>query len=328
MRLQQYIVAGICCLVVYDTIGQNNPPQSLKDSLLLHYTMEELRAMSPEKRWNIIRELRGQLPTEPSPSIKEFDHNGIKIVKEIPAMVTSEIDSRIMTIQREKDSYRQEVFPNAYADVLQHYFRAFYSSIRDRDFDTVRYSYYKEPLQPYQEMEDSEFSNASRRTYYFSKEGALRLIELEVGYNINDGKKFEGEENLVYIYKMEKNYIWNDTLIYFQGLTADQPINTEPSFITLERLDTTKVDCKELKIYYYKNNGYKVLAREGNYSKQNWREKIELLPFEEKARSGSNGAIWFRNYWLEYQEYQRKENDYLQPVPTSFLKPYIIEGKH
>ena len=322
MMYLRYVLLLFICSNYYSVLSQSVPPQNLKDSLLMHYTMEELRAMKSEERWNIIRKMRGQEPIDYSLAIKEFDDNGIKIVNDIPENTTSDIETKVKQIEEEKAYYRREVFPNTYADILGHYERRFYESFIARDFADQDY---KARLADDVDLESSPYGNASRRTYYFNQAGKLRLVELEVSYNINEGKKVIWKYKTPYKYRKKTYYVYNDTLIFFQGISAKQrSTGGEPSMLHLEELDTAKVTYSEAKVYYYKNNGYRLLVKEGVSSKEEWRAYLLKLMFENRGEGSSNGAIWFRNYWLEYQEYKDGVNDYLMPVHTSFLKPYIV----
>lgn len=318
----RYILLLLICGNCYSALSQNATPQNLKDSLLMHYTIEELKAMSSKEMWNIVRKMRRQEPIDYSIAIKKFDDNGIRIFTNIPENTTFKIKEKVKRIEQEKAQYLQEVFPNTFADVLEHYEQRFYESFVNRDFANQDY---KARLEEGKGLEISPYSNASRRVYYFNQVGKLRMIEIEIGYNINKGKKVDWEYKIPYKYRKKTYYIHNDTLIFFRGITAKQR-NTggEPSMLNLEELDTAKITYSEAKVYYYRDNGYKLLLKEGISSKEEWRTDLLKLPFQDKGEGSSNGAIWFHNYWLEYQEYKGGVNDYLMPVYTSFLKPYIV----
>jgi hypothetical protein len=307
-------------------LGPDHPPKNLKDSLLQIYTMEELKEMNLNEFGNAVRIIRGQEPIDYSVLEKTHDDNGIKIVKDIPKGTTEEINALINQIDQEKVNYRQEVFPNTYADILEHYMRFFYKSFIDRDFHEGR-PFYKDRLS-HLETDTTSYSNSSKRAYYFNKSGNLRLIEVEIGYNVNKGGQIGWVDKLPYIYKKELIYVWNDSLIYYHGWKAEQNLSiSDYHMLTDEELDTTKAQCSEAKVYYYKDNGYKLLIKEGEYIPSKWREKLAAQPFEDRGEGSSNGVIWLRNYMAEYEEYHSGENDYLKPVPSSFLEPYVIDSE-
>lgn len=313
-----FILSVMLILIFQCAKAQQQEPQNLKDSLLQYYTMEELRDMSSEERWNIIRQLRGLAPIDYN-KVKTHDKNGVLITQNIPKeKASSVILERVKEIDSKKDGYTKAVFPNSYADILQEYDGGFFVSFLDREPEET----YKAPLEEFKDEDVSVFSNFSRRSYYFNSEGELRLITLEVGYNINEGEKFGWADHLPYRYKKECYYIWNDSLQMYCGMSGIQHIGGEPSSITQQMLDTTKVSAEESFVYYYRNNGYKVRIRKGAYNKEYRKERLQALPFDERDEGSSNGVIWLCNYRQEYEEYTRKANDYLHPVPTSFFEPY------
>lgn len=294
---------------------------TLKDSLLQHYTIEELKQMTFNERRNVIRKLRGQesYPFETAP---DYDRNGIRIVEDIPyESAENLIKIRVDKITNQKDNYRQEVFPNSYADVIEAVYGGLYKSFLTRELYD---SNYQKHFNQIDSADTTMFSNFTKRTYFFNEENSLRLIILEVGYNINEGKGFYWADNLPYKYKKSSFYIWSDTLQYYHVVSAEQP-TSEPSMIGKEEMDTLAVRCIEGQVYYYKNNGFYVMKREGEFQKERWREELRSVPFKKELKGSSIGVIWVRNFMQEFREYVKGENNYLEPVTSSFLQPFTIK---
>ncbi|MGM0582756.1 MAG: hypothetical protein ACQETL_18925, partial [Bacteroidota bacterium] len=106
-------------LNVFSVFSQDyDGAKNLKDSLLINYSLEELKVMSLKEMTNAIRELRGQEPRVWSEE-KNTDNYGILIRQDIPVDSTkNSIDSLVCTIDSLKSIYKREVFPNSYADVM------------------------------------------------------------------------------------------------------------------------------------------------------------------------------------------------------------------
>lgn len=300
---------------------------TLKDSLLEKYTMEELKSMSTFDFGNAVRMIRGleplSLPKEP-----EYDFYGVKIIKKIPAdSMQKVIDERVAHIKGEKNGCRQEVFPNAWRDVVEGVGLNFYQSIskrivKDRNRESM-------DLRLKEMVFDgrSVFSDFSRRIYYYNQEGSLRLITREMGYNIISGEPEDWEDQMEKVYYYEERYVWDDTLQYSTLLKCKQYVGGYPDYTTQEAIDTTLALCKAWSTYHYKNNCFNFKKKEGEYFRNSWREDFEQQPFEKQGTCENGAFISLRNLLEEREEYYSKENDYLQPVPTSEWQPYVIEGK-
>ncbi|SHK98993.1 hypothetical protein SAMN04488028_1202 [Reichenbachiella agariperforans] len=309
--------------------AQNISPQNLKDSLLTKYSWNEIKEMSSLERTNVIRAMRGEelLPEHVPQEEREYDFFGIKVIKDIPKdSMKLVIDNRIDLIKKEKDTYRQEIFPNAIVDVTEGWTgNRFYKSYIERTFSEYGY---RQEVDEIEEGEVSAFSNFSKRVYFFNEAGSLRLITREMGYNINEGQQFDWSDRLQYKYKYEETYVWDDSIIYKHVLKGTQyGVSNGPFYIEPISFDTTKVKGEEMAVYFYKDNSFGFTKKNGSFHKSIWKERMLELPFIDQGKSENGDVISFRNRLLEYEEFESKQNDYLSPVPTSFLEPYVIDLK-
>jgi hypothetical protein len=317
------------CIILLSGGVQGQVP-TLKDSLLQLQTLEELKAMTSRERGNVIRKLRGQEPLrELTPHKKpDYDFYGVKIIENIPVdSMYLLINERIAEIKKEKPGYRQEVFPNAWRDVVDGFGLHFYNDLLNRvksDDDKV----IKGLITDWARITGSSpFSDFSRRIYYFDKEGSVRLITREVGYNIISGETEDWEKQMEKVYYYEERFIWNDSLQYSTLVECRQYVGGYPDYTTQEAIDTTLAHCTKWSTYHFKNNCFNFKKKEGEYPRNSWREGLEKQPLEFRGECENGAFISLRNLLVERKEYYLKENDYLQPVPTSEQKPYIIKGK-
>lgn len=318
MKIFLYI---LILITISGFLKAQDKPKSLKDSLLLLYTMEELRKMSFVERRNTIRKIRGLEPiivSEPT-----HDYYGIEIVKDIPVEEASSIvDKRVKLISQELPTYRQEIFPNTYIEAIDAEYGRFYESVISRKLDRKNYKNY---FDEFTEGDTTAFSNISKRTYFFNQDSQLMLITIELGYNINAGGKFSWSADLPYYYNREEYYIWNDSLQFHMVISGEQPVSIGP-YYSPKQLDTVLVNAHERRQYFHKHNGFNLYTREGSFERPEWETKLKELIYEyERDAPGSNYVIMMQNHILEYEEYKQGLNDYLKPVKTSFLQPYIKE---
>ena len=214
--------------------------KTLKDSLLELYTEEQLRIMTPRDRYNAVRVIRGQEPLPPLPKEPEYDFYGIKIIKNFPAdSIAQVINSRIDGIKDSMSRFRQEVFPNAWVDVVEGYGLNFYKSFTDRFVDTSNVNTIRSIIN--ESEEETPFSNFSKRVYYFDESNRLKLITIEATYNVNEGKKFRWDHRPPLIYSYQEYYVWNDSLIHGKVLKGEQIVGGYPDYTTQEEIDSTLV---------------------------------------------------------------------------------------
>jgi hypothetical protein len=323
-------VLVVAILFIHLVLPATSQEMTLKDSILQYYSLEELRQMSSHERGNIIRKFQGlkPLPEPVAEEEPEFDFYGVKIIKQIPKdSIELVIDDRVERIKEEQESYKQEVFPNAWRDVVEGFGLYFYNSITERtkseDDEVI-----SELIENWSSVTGSSpFSDFSRRIYYFNKEGALRLITREMGYNILSGEPDKIVRQMERVYYFEERYIWDDTLQYSCRLKCMQYVGGYPDYTTQEAIDTTSLDCASWKTHHYKNNCFNLHKKEGKFPPYSWRKDFALKPFKKYGDCENGSFISVRNLLLEREEYHSRKNNYLQPVPTSEWQPYVIEGE-
>ncbi|WP_339816033.1 hypothetical protein [uncultured Imperialibacter sp.] len=298
-------------------------PKNLRDSLLQQFTIEELKKMSTDEMWEEVRRMRGFPPKETSEvGASKLDENGVPIIRNFPRQnLVPKIEKIVQEIDEEKQSYFQEIYPNNWVDIISTNFQQFYQDWRKREV--------KEEFRNLLNINSDTtiYSNISKRVYYFSKQGELRLISIVYGFNINTGNKWGWEDKVPYQYDERHYYVWNDSLIYFKQIEAKQYYDTEPSMYNLVTIDTADVHVTRRVSYFYRNQGFDLYFNRGQFKRWDWRDKLAEMPNEYKEVGNSYQVIVFRNLLLERNEYFREENDYLFPVPGSFLEPYVIESK-
>ncbi|MEQ9219026.1 MAG: hypothetical protein RLO17_13345 [Cyclobacteriaceae bacterium] len=301
--------------------------KTLKDSLLEKYTMEELKNMSTSDFGNAVRRIRGLEPLILQKE-QDYDFYGVKIIKDIPEdSIEVIIDNRVAKINNEKENYRQEVFPNAWRDVIDGFGLHFYNDIMDRvksDDEKVILELINDWVRV---TENSPFSDFAQRIYYFNESGSLRLITREMGYNLSSGKSEEWEAQMEMVYYLEKRYVWNDTLQFSSVIKCKQYVPGYPDYTTQMAIDTTLTNCTAWQTYHYKNNCFNLNKKEGEYPRSSWRKEFEQQPFEIYGDCDNGAYISLRNLIEEREEYFAKKNEHLYPVPTSKWTPYMIEGK-
>lgn len=318
------IVVAIFLLTFYSHAQKEEP--TLADSILLRYTLEEFRSMSPDERENAIRKLRGQEPLPPK-KVKTHDGYGIKIVKDIPKeQALRQVVESIAQIEKEKSSYRQEVFPNSHVDVMNGFFGGFYrkAGIRElTDPDFKNYFTYSDEVETYKVK---EFSNYSRRTYFFNGADEMKLIIIETGFNINEGETMYDTELNPYQYSKLEFYVDQDTLQQVRLTEADQKIKKDhhdEAILQIDR-DTTKLHITQHTYSYFKNNCFYQKKKEGRFHRKEWKERLELLSENMSEECDNRYSALFKNYIAEYEEYKKGINQYLQPTDSSFLEVYSI----
>ena len=321
-------LALIILLVGSVSIQVNAQVMTLKDSLLQKYTMEELKKMSLQEFGNVVREIRGENPLPVISKNQEYDGYGVKLIKEIPVdSMRDVIDGWLSKINKEKEGYRKEVFPNAWRDVIDGYGLRFYKNfierIRSNDEEVIN-----ELIATWVRVtESSPFSDFTKRVYYYNEAGALRLITREVSYNIFSRKHEPWERQMEKVYYLEEYYVWKDTLQYATQTECRQYVSGYPDYTNQEQIDTTRVYCNAWRGYHYKYNCFGLDKKEGYYPRETCREDFEKQPFNYQGECSNGSYINFRNLLTEREEYYSKENDYLHPLPTSERQPYVIDGK-
>ncbi|MGM0582013.1 MAG: hypothetical protein ACQETL_15120, partial [Bacteroidota bacterium] len=254
------------------------------------------------------------------------------------------IDSLVCTIDSLKSIYKREVFPNSYADVMNEYFGGMYKNLVERTLQSENF----ENFEIEQGAQLSWISNFTKRSYYFDQEKNIKLIEIEVAYNINEGENMKESEMQPLLYKIRKYYFENDHLKFVNEVNARQRIDKYYHNITQKDLDSTNVVAYSNRLYYYKNNCFlnlrkdsqnkgamdraespddmkRILNSQQQLTPNNWKKELEeLKPFDTRIDKNNKQVIIARNYLLEYNEYKNNENDYLHSTEESNLKPYII----
>lgn len=309
-------------------VGQSNNGLTTRDSLLQVYSEEEIKEMNPYEVYNAVQKMRG-LPLIEVPKEKEsptHDQWGISIVRNIDEeSAIKKIEERFQIIEKEKHRYKQSIFPNGYTDVFDGFFGGMYDDLVERTLvqeDFLNYSY----DDSWGGMDVNTFSNNTRRTYYFNKESKLRLITVEYGYNINEGPKNEYYEELQPLYyRKHSYYIWDDTLQFVYSVEGTQIMEKIlPDEVPTEKeLATSPVYSKASSRYFYKNNCFKQLIKESLFPKKSWQEDLLAIENTQAINCYNKDVIVVRNYIIEYDE--KNQNNYLKPVESSYIQPYIID---
>ncbi|MEQ9098456.1 MAG: hypothetical protein RIF36_09475 [Imperialibacter sp.] len=325
-----FLVVIISLLLSFRSFGQQSSPMSLRDSLLMYYSDTEIKAMSTYERYNAVRKMRGlePVPTPKSSAEELYEQLGITKIESINIdSAISVIKMRVNDVNQRKNNYIQKVFPNTHVDVFDGFFGGFYTNILSRKPAHENFSTYS--------FDDSwggkdvrTFSNNTRRIYYFDDAENLKLITVEYGYNINKGPKEESYELQNLTYEIKSFYVWNDTLQFVEQISAHQPTPLDLSYtqpnISKEEMSRSPVSSQLESYYYVKNNCVRHELKSGELSKDEWATELKQLPTTITQRCDPKNVLVFNNYMLELKE--QKLNDYLKPVESSFLQPYIVDG--
>ena len=295
--------------------------------------MEELKAMTLIEFGNAKRKIRGQdtiAIRNPKPP-KTHDNYGIFIIHEenIPKEACEKEISRVSDrINSHLSDFRQVVFPNTPVDLINEYDNGFYKDELDR---TLRYEDYQ--TVDYYEPGDTQFhisfyKNDSKRTYYYNERDQLKMIEVEAGINVNKGEKRKSIKNKKDEYYLTRYYPIHDSLLLITNKSFWVYYGEDERI--LRALSDSLVFAKSWKVYLYKDNWFKTISKEGMVRYDHWEEDLDKLTFSKPEYSHLNSnkhAVKFKNFLTEYEEYKTGENNYLMPIPASFIKePYVIPG--
>jgi len=302
-------------------LGQG--PKTLKDSLLIYYSLDELKNMSIDEYRNAKRKIRGLNPLDLEFQSPATDQWGIPRVEvnENEEEALKRIKGRVQIIDQEKNDYKQIIYPNSYADVLNKYFEGIYDDIVKR---TLKHDDYKTYFDSTSWRDVNDFSNHTKRVYYLDSEEKIKLITIEYGDNINEGPRDDYYDMFPLSYQKISYYIWADSLQSVHSIVGHQRIaNKLPDEIpTSEDLSSSPIASSSYHRYYYKNNCFRQLTKEGLFSKSSWKENLaNQINIEDKNCSNKEVVI-ARNYIMEFRE--RNQNSYLKPVMSSYIQPYIL----
>lgn len=283
---------------------------SLKDSLLQIYSQEELSKMTLDEFHNVVRTIRKQ------PQISDpIQINGVVVSNDRQQYLIEEIEKGVVLIEENIKNYRQEIFPNTYRDIYDGFFDPFYKSQKTRELNDVDY---KETIDP-EEVEINLQSNSTRRTYFFDTNNNLKLVKIIYGYNINEGRKVDLAKYYPLYYYELSYYLISDSLLFYASKFGKQDIDFEFEDFSIEILNNTPVEGKITNAFFYKKNCFRQLIKSGRFRLENWEDQLDKLYFgpDEECNNFSYDIE-------EYYEYKKKQNNFLQPVKTSFLKPFTI----
>lgn len=326
--MRKIFVSIVFIFLSYILVGQEKNAMTTRDSLLQIYSQEEIKEMNPYEVHNAVQIMRG-LPLIEVPKERELpthDRWGISIIRDINEEIALKtIEEKFQAIEKEKKKYKQSIFPNSYTDVFDGFFGGMYDDIVARTLaqkDFLNHSY----DDSWGGLDVNTFSNNTRRIYYFNKDSKLRLITVEYGYNINEGPKNEYYDVLQPLsYRKHSYYIWDDTLQFVYSVEGSQMIaNKLPDEApTKEELEASPVYGKASRRYFYKNNCFKQLIKEGLFPIKSWQEDLLTLENTQSIDCHNKDVILVRNYLLEYEE--KNKNNYLKPVESSYIQPYMVD---
>lgn len=305
----------IYSLLLAGVLFAQEPPATLRDSLLQVYSLEQLQSMTIAEFREARDKVRGIKPT----AALEKDGFGIALVKDIPATALAQVRQRVAQINQKLNACSKQVFPNAIIDAYRMQYRNFYQSALSRELENPDYKLTIEV--DIDGADTTLFSNCTRRTYYFNQDQQLRLITVEHQYNVNQGGQVPYVDERPINYLKESYYVWADSLQFYQKFKGQHALEPDMEF-TPDLLDTTRVSTYEQQSYLYQNNVFLLKTREGSFDQEDWLQQAQALPYQTSEYTSNRPVILFNNLLQEYREYQLSQNDYLQPVQTSFTKPY------
>jgi|GEM_PF-7075122 hypothetical protein len=312
------VLLFVTFISVTSCFGQN---QTLRDSLLMFHTAEELEEMSLTEIQNVIRKLRGQelIPEKTKDSLDFYGITKLNKNSIDTAQIKENIDKYINQLSRDTSKLKKRIIPNSFVDIYNRFLSGFYLDIRERNLRHKNYKNYTTKSGSEYSFDINDFNNHAKRTYYYDEEDIV-LVEIETRNGI-----FKEEESLylrqVPPYRTELNYFAfnNGELVFYKKvLKGEVYTGYGKSYEEIANSRTTPVDI-EIR-YFYKSNNFLTLKGESRLVKNNWKDNIPNIELYEIFHRSNEYIIVARNYLLELQDFDNKENDYLEPTINSVVK--------
>ncbi|UII28517.1 hypothetical protein LVD15_08820 [Fulvivirga maritima] len=216
----------IFLLLMLSTPSFSQNKLTLKDSLLLRYSENELRSMTSRELGNAVREMRGKPPAPlivSSSKKSQTDNYGFNIIGDINSdSLEVLINRRVSDISKRNSEFNRMVFPNSYVDIINRFEYGFYKNLRTRE---LRHNDYHKL---YYDFEGDEafkliaYTNNSRRTYFFDERDSLQKIVVETGHSVNEGRKYYWSMPMQY--QKTTFYLWNGHLQYVDQLKLGEDV--------------------------------------------------------------------------------------------------------
>ena len=313
--LKQFLTIFLLLGSVNICFSQN----SLRDSLLMIYTEQQLAEMKSQEIVNAVRKMRGQEPIPSSPTIQWSDEDkyGFKIIRNVNSdSLESIINKRLSDVEFQTDYHKINFFPNSYVDIINRFEYGFYSNLKTRELRHKNYYNLNYSYEGDESFKLNAFTNNSKRTYFLDKNDSIQKIIIETGKNVNTGKEYDWPFSLQY--QHTTFYVERGDLFYVKQLFFGEDFNGDPA--TLKENDSlSRAEVK--KYYFFKNNCI------SSYSAKSYNRTIESIGNNLLYKSeycNNELAAHFQNYIKEYFEYIKDENDFLKPHEGSFTQPETI----
>ncbi|WP_375579089.1 hypothetical protein ABWH96_19055 [Marivirga tractuosa] len=297
--------------------------KSLRDSLLMIYSEQQLNDMSSRELGNVVRKMRGQEPIPPRPTIQwsDKDQYGFKIIKNVNSdSLESIINKRVFDIESQSDKYKRKIFPNSYVDIINRFEYQFYSNLKTRELRHENYHNLDYTYEGDETFRLNGFTNNSRRTYFLDKNDSIQKIVLETGKNINPGKEYDWPFSIQY--QKTVFYVWRGDLQYVEQLFFGEDFNGDPTTLN----DDDSLSRVEVQKYYFFKNNCISSYKGDSFVPKNSKNPEENLKYESEY-CNNELAAHLKNYIKEYVEYMQNENDYLKPHEGSDTQPKTILPK-
>lgn len=304
-------------LFVLVSINLSFSQQSLKDSLLMIYSEQQLKHMSSRELGNAVRKMRGQKALPPTPLNTEWpdtDKYGFKIIDNINSdSLEQVIGSRISNV--DANVYSMKIFPNSYVDIINRFEYGFYEDLKTRKLRHESYHRLHYDYEGDEAFKLVAYTNNSRRIYCLDDKDSIQKIILETGKSVNEGEPYDWD--LPMQYQKTIFYLWKGDLQYVEQLFIGEDFYGD--LATLKEDSSTYVEVR--KFYFYKNNCISSYKAQSRILKNiiDPTEGLEYVP----QYCDNVLAAHLKNYILEYIEYDKGLNDYLKPHEGSHSQPSV-----
>ncbi|WKV12566.1 hypothetical protein [Marivirga harenae] len=311
------VLLFVMFIYVPSCFGQN---QTLRDSLLMFHTEEELEEMSLTEIQNVIRKIRGQelIPEKIKDSLDFYGIYKLNKNSIDTAQKKQNIDKYITRLSRDTSNLKKRIIPNSFVDIYNRFLSGFYLDIRERDLRHNNYKNYTTKSGSEYSFDINDFNNHAKRTYYYDEEDIV-LVEIETRNGI-----FKKEESLylrqVPPYRTELNYFAfnNGELVFYKKiLKGEVYTGYGKSYEEIANSTTTPVEI-EIR-YFYKSNNFLTFTGGAELTKNNWKNLIANIELEEIIHRSNEFVIIARNYLAELNGFDKKENDYLNSTLNSVV---------
>jgi hypothetical protein len=314
--MKRIIILFGTILLSFNCIGQN---LTLKDSLLMKYSQQELDGMSLREIQNAIRQVRGQKLIKVN-FRDSLDAYGIPIFyDEIDTLeIRKNINNYLTKLSSDTSNYKKYIFPNTYVDIYNRFYDEFYSNIKTRELLISEFKTHSKTFGIDNSFDVKNYNNNTKRTYYLKDDKVVLII-------IESGSAIFKEADLLYDryvppykYIREEYFLKNGELNYYQKIVQGELYTGYgKSYDDIKNSSSTPV--KIYKRFFFHRNNFLTLEGESDMNKNNWSKRLDTISLQEVNHYTNKFVIELRNYLAELKEFESDENDYLKSPNTSII---------